>query len=87
MGAEPAIPLNVRLFALIREKVGREAIALEVPAGTTVGDLAARLREAEPAVAPYLEASRVAVNLAFARPDHVIAAGDDVALIPPVGGG
>lgn len=86
MGAEP-LALTVRLFALIREKVGREAIALEVPAGTTVGELGARLREAEPAVAPYLEASRVAVNLAFAPKDQVLAAGDDVALIPPVGGG
>lgn len=81
------IALNVRLFALIREKVGRDAIAVTVPAGTTVRDLPARLREAEPLVAPFLEASRVAVNLAFAPPDQALAAGDDVALIPPVGGG
>ncbi len=87
MASESTFPLSVRLFALIREKVGREAIALEVPAGTTVGALAGRLRAAEPAVAPYLEASRVAVNLTFARPDQVLAPGDDVALIPPVGGG
>jgi molybdopterin converting factor subunit 1 len=87
VASEPAIALNVRLFALIREKVGREAIALEVPAGSTVADLPAALRRAEPAVAPYLEASRIAVNLTFARPDHPLAPGDDVALIPPVGGG
>ena len=87
MASDATFALEVRLFALIREKVGREAIALSVPTGTTVGELAARLRAAEPAVAPYLEASRVAVNLAFARPDRVLAPGDDVALIPPVGGG
>lgn len=87
MASDGTFPLRVRLFALIREKVGREAIALELPAGTTVGELGACLRAAEPAVAPYLEASRVAVNLAFARPDQVLAPGDDVALIPPVGGG
>lgn len=87
MASESCFPLTVRLFALIREKVGREAIALEIPAGLTVGELPARLREAEPAVAPYLEASRVAVNLTFARPEQVLAPGDDVALIPPVGGG
>ena len=87
MASEAGFPLRVRLFALIREKVGREAIALDVPAGTTVRELPARLREAEPLVAPYLEASRVAVNLAFAPPDQALAPGDDVALIPPVGGG
>lgn len=81
------ISLNVRLFALIREEVGREAIALDVPTGTTVAGLASHLRVAEPAVAPFLEASRVAVNLAFAPLAQVLAAGDDVALIPPVGGG
>lgn len=82
-----AFPLEVRLFALIREKVGRETISLDVPDGTTVRGLAPLLRAAEPAVAPYLEASRVAVNLAFAPPDQALAPGDAVALIPPVGGG
>lgn len=87
MADDAEIALSVRLFALIREKVGRDAIALTLPAGTTVRELAGHLRAAEPAVAPYLEASRVAVNLAFAPPDQALAAGDDVALIPPVGGG
>lgn len=84
---DATFPLEVRLFALIREKVGREMIALDVPAGTTVKGLAALLRVAEPAVAPYLEASRVAVNLAFAPRGQVLVPGDAVALIPPVGGG
>lgn len=82
-----SFPLEVRLFALIREKVGREAIAIDVPTGTTVRGLASILRAAEPAVAPYLEASRVAVNLTFSPPEQVLVAGDAVALIPPVGGG
>ena len=84
---DETFPLEVRLFALIREKVGRATIALDVPAGTTVKGFAALLRVAEPAVAPYLEASRVAVNLAFAPGSQVLRPGDAVALIPPVGGG
>lgn len=82
-----AFALEVLLFASLKEKAGKTAVPVTVPAGTTVSGLAALVRQAEPAIAPYLEASRVAVNLAFAAPDVVLAPGDQVALIPPVGGG
>jgi molybdopterin synthase catalytic subunit len=81
------IPLSVRLFAILREHAGRDRLELEVPDGTTAGSLKTLVREAVPALGPYLEATRVAVNLTFAAADQPIAVGDDVALIPPVGGG
>lgn len=88
MPAHPdAIHLEVRLFALLREQVGADAVRLSVPPGTTVRALAGLLRAAEPRLAPFLEVSRVAVNLTFAPADKVLEAGDAVALIPPVGGG
>lgn len=79
--------LQVKLFAALREHAGAERLQLDVPDGTTADGLKRLVRGVEPALAPYLEATRVAVNLAFALPDQVLQAGDDVALIPPVGGG
>ncbi|MEB3196800.1 MAG: MoaD/ThiS family protein [Candidatus Sericytochromatia bacterium] len=79
--------LSVKLFALLREQVGHAALTLELPVGTCVRDLAQHLRAAEPRLTPFLEVSRVAVNLAFAPPEQVLQPSDEVALIPPVGGG
>jgi molybdopterin converting factor subunit 1 len=79
--------LRVRLFALLREQVGQEAVDVMLPQGATVAELTRYLRAAEPRLAPFLEVSRVAVNLAFAPANQVLEPGDAVALIPPVGGG
>ena len=81
------VHLNIRLFAVLREHAGTDGLALSVPVGTSVKRLLVLVREAAPALGPYLEATRVAVNLAFAPPEQELKHGDDVALIPPVGGG
>lgn len=81
------VDFQVMLFASLKEKAGRAAVPVSLPAGATVQALTARLREAEPAIAPYLEATRVAVNMEFVPGDRVLRPGDQVALIPPVGGG
>jgi molybdopterin synthase catalytic subunit len=82
-----SFPLEVRLFAALREHAGLERLKLDVPAGTTAAGLMPLVREAAPALGPYLAATRVAVNLEFALEDRVLEPGNDVALIPPVGGG
>ena len=81
--------VNVRLFAVLRERAGRDELDLELPDGATVGDaLAAAARE------PGLDeraprASRCArrVNREYVGPDAAISPGDEIALIPPVSGG
>lgn len=79
--------MKIRLFAVLREHAGQDGLDLDVPAGTTAGALKELVRTAVPALGPYLDATRVAVNLAFAPADQPIQPADDVALIPPVGGG
>ena len=78
---------SVRLFARGREIAGADAVAVELPAGATVADLRRALGAAYPALAGLLAASAVAVNHDFAEDADVIAAGDEVAVIPPVSGG
>jgi molybdopterin synthase catalytic subunit/molybdopterin converting factor small subunit len=74
--------VDVRLFAGLRERAGTGRCALEVDEGAPVGrvwDLLG-LGERPPGIA-------YAVNRAYVEPDHPLADGDEVALIPPVSGG
>lgn len=75
----------VRLFAAAREAAGTGRD--ELP-GTTVDDVlvAARLRYGE-GFAAVLPTCRIWVNGEVADPTTPVAAGDEVAVLPPVSGG
>ena len=74
------------LFGVYRELAGSEGIELDVPAGTTVGDLTRRLRTV-PGLETLPQAPLVAVNHAYADAADPLSREDEVALIPPVAGG
>lgn len=78
--------LKVLTFAQLREALGA-VVELELPEGASVSQLQALLSERYPDVAA-LAVSRLAVNRSYvADPTQVLAAGDEIALIPPVSGG
>ncbi len=80
--------VELRLFAVLRERAGRDRLTVELPEGATVAEaLAAAGRE--PGLGEILAALpvRVAVNREYATPEAIVAAGDELALIPPVSGG
>ncbi|NQW24696.1 MAG: MoaD/ThiS family protein [SAR202 cluster bacterium] len=79
--------LNVRLFALYRERAGANTISVAVNDGATVADLTAEVRRQLPNLAPPEVNIVVAVNADYAAPDVILKPGDDVCLIPPVSGG
>ena len=79
--------LNVRLFALYRERAGSNKIAIDIPEGATVADLTDEVRRQLPNLAPPEVTIVVAVNADYASQDVVLQSGDDVCLIPPVSGG
>jgi len=79
--------LNVRLFALYRERAGSSSMPVAVKEGSTVADLTAEVRRQLPNLAPPEVNIVVAVNADYAGPDVVLQHGDDVCLIPPVSGG
>ncbi|GIW71893.1 MAG: hypothetical protein KatS3mg102_1435 [Planctomycetota bacterium] len=80
---------EVLLFAAGREAAGGAAsVQVELAPGTppTAGAVLAVLR-AHPRLGAVAASSRLAVNHTFAAADTPIVPGDELALIPPVGGG
>ena len=80
--------VDVRLFAVLRERAGRESVTVEVADGATVGDAVDAVAR-EHGLAEVIERMPVvmAVNREYARADATLAEGDELALIPPVSGG
>ncbi len=77
----------VRLFGPAREVVGADQVAVDLPAGATAAAALAALAAAHPDLAGLLPRSRVAVNLAYVDAGTRLAPGDEIAIVPPVGGG
>jgi MoaE-MoaD fusion protein len=80
--------VTVRLFAILRERAGRDAVEIDLPEGATVADAFERLG-ATPGLAGLLDRLpvRMAVNREYAGAATPISAGDELALIPPISGG
>jgi MoaE-MoaD fusion protein len=73
--------ITVRLFAVLRERAGRDTLELDLADGATVRDAIAA------ADVPDGLSVVMAVNRSYADADAPLHAGDELALIPPVSGG
>jgi molybdopterin synthase catalytic subunit len=74
--------VRVRLFAILRERAGADAVELDLPEGARVSDALERLDHLAGGLSLVM-----AVNREYADADAALAAGDELALIPPVSGG
>ncbi len=74
--------VTVRLFAILRQRAGRDRLELELPEGACVADALAAVEHLAGGLTLVM-----AVNREYAAADHPLAAGDELALIPPVSGG
>jgi molybdopterin converting factor subunit 1 len=86
MGDQRAM-VDVLFFAGTREVVGHEREQVEVRGDATVSSLLDALCSRHPGLEPHRPSLRVAVNESYVELSHLLAAGDEVALIPPVAGG
>jgi molybdopterin converting factor small subunit len=75
------------LFAVVRERAGRDQMDLQLPAGATVATAADALTHALPQVGPSLSRVAFAVNRHYAPLTLVLSDNDELAVIPPVSGG
>ena len=74
--------VTVRLFAILRQRAGRDTLELDLPDGARVADALAEVDDLAGGLKLVM-----AVNREYAAADHPLAPGDELALIPPVSGG
>ena len=79
--------MQVRIlpFGVLKDSLGADPFALDLPGGATVADLLARLGVQSPALESLGIA--VSVNAEYAERNHVLRDDDEVGLLPPVSGG
>ena len=81
------INVKVRFFAAPREALGFGETEVLLPDGATVADLIERLKAQYPVLHAYTRFLNVAVNRAYVGMRTRLRDGDEVACLPPVGGG
>jgi molybdopterin synthase catalytic subunit len=79
--------VTVLFFGALREAIGAKELAVTLPPDASVAALRRLLLETQPAFASLAGRLRVAVNREFAADECALAAGDEVAFLPPVSGG
>lgn len=87
--ARSAMAPTVRILAFggARDVVGSGEVELPLAATCTAAELLATVCHRFPELASHHASLRLAVNGCYAAPGDPVKAGDEVALIPPVGGG
>jgi molybdopterin synthase catalytic subunit len=81
------VTIRVLFFGLVKEITGCAEENLEAPEGLTAGGLYDLYTGRFPALAGLRNSVLVAVNQEFVARAHVLSAGDEAALLPPVSGG
>ena len=79
--------IQVRLFAAARQLCDASAVEVELPAGSTIGQLRAALAQQYPALAPLAPHLMFAAASQYVGDRVTLAADAEIACIPPVSGG
>ena len=79
--------VTVRLFARLRDIAGVPELARDIGPDATIGSVWRDLTREFPQLAPYERSISSAVNADYARMDHAVRDGDEIAFLPPVSGG
>ncbi|MGK7396592.1 MAG: molybdopterin converting factor subunit 1 [Candidatus Cyclobacteriaceae bacterium M3_2C_046] len=78
--------IDIHLFGITKEIVGKPKLVLEMTQGQSVSDLKNKLQADYPGLSD-LRSVMVAINNEYAKNDQLIEQNDEIALIPPVSGG
>lgn len=79
--------LNILFFAAARDAAGADSVSVEVPLGSTVGELQRMMIQRTPQLERWSQALLWAVNNHYAGSEQVLHASDVIACFPPVSGG
>ena len=81
------INIKVRLFAALKEIIGKNSLDLQIPEGSSVGYAIASVERSYPAVKKIIGISKFAVNMEYADTEKKLDEGDEITIIMPVSGG
>ena len=79
--------VTVRLFARLRDITGVAELPKDVAPDATIRTVWHGLVDECPDLARYEQSISSAVNADYARMDHPVREGDEIAFLPPVSGG
>jgi MoaE-MoaD fusion protein len=79
--------VRIRLFASLREAVGRSEVELDLPDGATAEEAWERLAAEHAGLAARRARLTAAVNRTYAPFDTPLREGDELVFVPPVSGG
>jgi molybdopterin synthase catalytic subunit len=81
------INIKVRLFAALKEIIGKNQLDLQIQEGSSVKDVIAAVEETYPAVKKIIQISKYAVNMEYIDAEKKLIDGDEITIIMPVSGG
>jgi len=87
LNLEMLMKVRVKLFAVARELAGRDALAIDLPAGASVADVRRAVEKSCPALIGVLPHALWAVDATYASDITPVGEQSDIAMIPPVSGG
>ncbi|MDB5080204.1 MAG: molybdopterin converting factor, subunit 1 [Chloroflexi bacterium] len=79
--------VKLKFFAAFRETTGQSELDWPLAAGQTAGDVLESLVVEYPALSGGVKSALVMVNRRYATRQTALQPGDEVAFLPPVGGG
>ena len=79
--------VTVTFYSYFKDLTGCPTHTEDLPPGSTLGELMARLRAKFPKLTPMERSTLMAVGVDYQGPDYELQEGDQVSLFPPVQGG
>jgi len=79
--------IRVLFFGVLKDLLGRSSETINLPEGTQVRDVLSHYARQAPRFGEMLPTLALSVNQEYSLSDRALAAGDEVALLPPVSGG
>ncbi len=79
--------VQVLYFGVLKDVLQRDREQIDIAGATSVEKLLSQIRSTQPGRDLPWSSLAVAVNQVYAKRDHILREGDEVALLPPVSGG
>jgi len=81
------LKVRVRVFASLREILGKEEVEVELPEGTSIEGLWTQLVSDDERLEPFTKSIQFAINHDFVGKETELSPDDEIAFLPPVSGG